>query len=1186
MILREQLFKKVILTAICLVTTSCVSLVVISLGLLPLLSGLPAGICALVGVAGLCMAGWVAVTTWRAANAPRQAYKVTYHSSQALDGREATRILEALARKGGGQVSVVWSLDTSLTDDLDGEWGAEGKQETSTQAQNGEYGEYGERDERPCLYVLVPAGMRDSFETTARRLLPGILVERCVLHRSTSVVKALALASAAGGDAGSWWRWSLQAVGKGTATATNPLTDPLVSGLHLEALYGLGVVEVRINLAGAGIGSGGSVVVRTSKATDNNNNTLLNSLPLKPLLGRMPLSGVSGGRIGSWLTEKVASNFPLWNAWPVSEYSKIATAPGTGTAIAIGFPETTKPSTRHLDSLEAKQIALRADYALPPDPSRVLALGDTTLDARPVGIPTLSRTKQTQERSSTSAPPPPSPPSLLSLHPLFGGHLLAAGGTSSWRRDLAALLAVQTLEKGMDVLLLDGGTDGDEFLPHLFTRLDDHLSTRSSYQAGTRPGVEKDSLSPVSLGASVAGMSRRMVVLDIQKWVSNNTRGMHSPLNMLRVPRLAGLGIAHPAPAAEGEAWALLLALRTALPAQMRFLDAMKVTGGGTGGIGGSGDREGSGNSDNSGSMAVVRAIAEAWLGVLLLRHHRARLREAIVNRATSPPSTSPLSEKTPIPMCPDLGILLQVVERVRLLQDLIEREQRAWQDPDWQRQLNAIGSSGSSGASGSSGSQALQEALNFLTSAQSRLSVSSARMPMHAATLHGKLTAVFGEGLWDAMSATSGTSGTEAVSTAQHGEPQVQAQKHTSLYELLEGPEACLLQVILPGRGKSVLSPREALARRVYGLYMLWALWGYSRQRVALYQLDQRSTLPVHATPVDATHPIASLGPTRPMLSLVHGASACLAGSPLQSEEAMKALGAAEAGISVALVSNGLRQLRQLSKNVGRGRPGAMRTGYAGLASASHTHPVNMFSCLILGALPTPGIDLTKAERGALDAEVAALHAGVNSLKARRSDVSSGADTIRQVQSEQLGRVRQVLSRIEDGQAVVVLPMPGGRWGICTARVGREAARQVLSRWQGRGPGHNQSTKSVGVPPPAVPILPVLPVLAAVVPPQPSPSNTSDAPDAPDADTAVRSPEAIIGERSCGQLEDQITTATRSGQGKARVRRVRRTPSPSPSPLSNTNASVSASASAPAPTATATTPIAGDSGAEQARTA
>ena len=133
------------------------------------------------------------------------------------------------------------------------------------------------------------------------------------------------------------------------------------------------------------------------------------------------------------------------------------------------FPATTGSNVA-LNSFEAGEIPVPPSYLLPPIPSQVLVLGSATCDGRAVGLPAL--------RKAQSAPPAPADSAVdasrignnyspkgherLELHPMFAEHLLVAGGSDVWRRDVAGSLVSQALDMGMTVVAVDGGPPPDE----------------------------------------------------------------------------------------------------------------------------------------------------------------------------------------------------------------------------------------------------------------------------------------------------------------------------------------------------------------------------------------------------------------------------------------------------------------------------------------------------------------------------------------------------------------------------------------------------------------------------------------------------------------------------------------------------------------------------------------------------
>lgn len=798
------------------------------------------------------------------------------------------------------------------------------------------------------------------------------------------------------------------------------------------------------------------------------------------------------------LVPKLAANYPLWTR---STVTPLRRASKVEVSHELLFPPTTGPYSS-LDSIAAGEVSLPPSYQLPPVPSQVLVLGIASLDGRAIGVPAL--------RKPQIGKPYEHMGKRMGLHPMLAEHLLVAGGSDAWRRDVAGSLVSQALEMGMTVIAVDGGSPPDE--PPSTARkrsriVSADMRRRSSGQSsarivgamGSAGSAGADPLSPIMLRlGDPALVAQRVAQIDM-----DNPAGSVHP-NMLYVSAPPWL------PPIQGEATALSVALQTALVAQMRFLQGVNATGMDMGILGIAGivglDVARIGN-DRIGDDGPGAAIIEAWLTVLLLRHHRARLLLASRDLPLFPVSPiSPLSPVSPdgsihrgtitnsaeptsptsrtaqapfaapsLPSCPDLPSLMVVLEQSDTLLRLLRRERAAWSDPEWISLVQGMG--------GVAGEHAVQAAHLALERASLVEHIDPSDMFLYGAALRGQLKRVLGHSAM--MRMLSGP--------------------HVSLADLLHGGAIRMLRVNLSGAYRTVTPPHtdDDLARKHYGLYLLWSLWAMSQQSKALNipQLDKDP--PGYAGNADHVGSADNDGyagydgyiEPNPMLLMLHGAGAWFgSGSPLSEPSRLEGLGREGSGIALAVTVSGLRHLR-----------------------AYRARACEEFGNLIMGPAPVapvadmdaPDVTLHQVEQemrllrdgmrrvaGRLAHEAQEAHESActsplspdgsrTSYASNASNASNASQAFHTSAADQAWKAPDgdhlltVLRHIEEGSALVVTGLPGGRKAVCTAHVGSGVAGDVRNSWAIRSspsshPSHSSPSSPVAAASPTSPAAPL----------------------------------------------------------------------------------------------------------------
>jgi hypothetical protein len=1066
-------FRRTIVAAACLLVPGLTLVLLALFGIVPLEASLSGATLLLVGTGLLT---WVGSHLWAVMRCETIAYRVLYHAEEQPDGEAITRMLHALARNAG-PVSIVWRFQSAAA-------GARGatpaptqgelpsKQGRSTKDVATPASPSGSPSPGISLRIIAPATARKALEGMLPNLLPGVWAERCK--------EPFRLKTSSHGRGVYAWRWPMR------FDLSGSLANPFACGLHLAELAA-GIrsarnggtepteIEIRLRLWPRG----GSAVVTAEclvadRALHTTNPTSMpeagsSSSPPFPFL--MPLlpkwewrrsgafvkptrsahrgmseeshqscaqgqasSPIFTGTLGR-LVAVLAARYPLWEPFSAPRLAgKVQSGEDAGKvgngnlarsssrlAGTEGQPGVLFPPTigfyQSLDSVAAGERPAPAAYILPPVPSQVLVLGRATEDGRPVGVPALRRSHRAPPRPASSTAPDPQgnldtmlPDGHLhrsmQLHPMLSEHVLVAGGSDAWRRDVAGSLVAQALDVGMTVIAVDGGAAPDEppasdrvrarivstgFRGHKFGSgaTDHHKSVGA---------VDSDPLLPaISRLSDSASGTRRVAQIDM-----DNPAGSARP-NMLYMLAPAWL------PPVQGEAFAALQALRGGLHAQMRFLQAVNVTG-----I----DNDLSGISDvqvaAAGEGGPGVTLVEAWLTVLLLRHHRARLLLASRDMAlpldgTANPDASYSAGRAAstiarlIPACPDLPSLMLVLEQSETLLSLLRREGEAWSDPDWIGLLRNEG--------GILGEEVVRAAQEALISVRSVERMDPSDMFMYGAALRGQLKRILGH---------------PAMIRMLRG-------PHVSMSDLLHGGAIRMLRVNLSGAYRTAALPysEDDLARKQYGLYLLWSLWAASQQREAMsvYQ-QQRDAFGC----AQQTQP----NPVHPVLLLLHGAGAWFgSGSPLAEAAKLRELGHERSGIAVAVTASGLRHLR------------AYRAGAC-----------EAFGNMVIGPAPVADLEAPDVILDLVNSEVSLLREGMRHVVSHQvsetSDASSRPGDVLQAGqmhgADDGDRLLDVLRRIDEGAALVVTGMPGGAKALCTAHTGSGVASDVRSAWLSSG--------------------------------------------------------------------------------------------------------------------------------------
>ena len=1022
---------------------------------------------------GIGLLAWIVALLCVTMRGERIAYRVLYHAEEPPDGATVGRMLAALA-SNAGHVSLIWRFSPGMPTDspvrprvMQGDLPEDdcGPLAGKTKACD---------EEAPCpddgacspmnisLYIVAPTSARRALEGMIPRLLPGIWAEHC---REPEPFRPLSTG---------WqvraWRWDTPSGGNGS------LADPFACGLHLsELLADIGASagrhtvvsesEVRLILRPRGWSAIVTALYRpparrpnpaardsVTQADDASGTSQCmhpetHSPFLMPLLLAWPFGPHKSRRVSTRgyvglsaaLMSALAARYPLWERTRIlrarQKYTEqrqpdSALPAGIGASVPEGsmsarclrFPASTGRSLS-LDSIAAGELSPPSEYILPPVRSQVLVLGRATKDGRPIGVPALRSPHSAAPRSTSAVNSDTNTitnatiPALathehvrLTLHPMLADHLLVTGGTDAWRRDVAGSVVSQGLEMGMTVVSIDGGSPPDEppaaarkrsrLLSADMKPLNSGSSSSSHGHAGGGGAGNADPLSPLVLRFGHSALAKRVAQIDL-----DNPAGSVRP-NMLYVPAPPWL------PSVQGESLAVSLALQTGLSAQMRFLEAVNVTGMDTGmslgvgvGLTDAGFADVSAAESGEGTLTTAPGIpiVETWLTVLLLRHHRARLRLAA--RGISPPTgafgrpeptddrQSRSSADRPLPSCPDLPSLMFVLEQPETLLSLLEREWGAWSDREW---IGLIQEKG-----GTDGEEAIRVVRSAMERAAYVASMDLNDLFLFGAAVRGQLSRLLSH---PAML-------------------RILSGPHVSLAELLDNGIVKMLRVNLSGAYRTVAPPRtnDDLARKHYGLYLLWSLWAASGQRAALRE---------HRHEAGRTH-------ADPVLLTVHGAGSWFgSGSPLSDRSVLAELGSERSGVAVAATVSGLHHM----------------PSYRGIACES-------FGSLIIGPAPVTDLDAPPIVLGLADTEMRFLRDEMQTLVARAmtvddAQISSTASDDQHPLSNQGWRVPDadrllgVLRRIDEGTSLVVTSAPGGRTVICTAPVGSGVADEVRNLW------------------------------------------------------------------------------------------------------------------------------------------
>jgi hypothetical protein len=1085
-------FRRAVVAAACLLALG-LALVLLALAGKASLEASLSGVTLL--LAGIGLLGWVGSHLWAVMRCETVAYRVLYHAEQQPDGKAIARMLHALARNAG-PVSIVWRFQSVAA-------GARGaaaalaqgelpsKHNGSAEGKASPASRSGSPSPGISLRITAPATARNALEGMLPNLLPGVWAERCEEPEP--------LKPSSHGRAVYAWRWPIPYDQSGR------LADPFACGAHLaELAAGIGSarngstepteIEIRLRLwprGGSAVVAAECLVADRSLHTTNLTSTpeagSSSSPPFPPFPFLVPLlprwewrrSGAFVRRTKSacrWTTEEshqscaqrqasypvftgtlsrlvavLAARYPLWEPFSAPRHAgkrqngedadkdgggNLATSSsrlaGTEGQPGLLFPPTTG-FYWSLDSVAAGEIPPPAAYILPPVPSQVLVLGRATEDGRPVGVPALRRSHSAPAKPASSTAPAPQgntdtllPDERLhrpmQLHPMLSEHILVVGGSDAWRRDVSGSLVAQALAMRMTVVAVDGGAAPDEpsasdrtrarivptdFRGHKFESgaTDHHKSVRA---------VGSDPLLPAMLRLSdSASGTRRVPQIDM-----DNPAGSLRP-NILYMAAPAWL------PPAQGEAFAALQALRAGLHAQMRFLQAVNVTGIDDGLSGISAAEVAAAGAGGEGGPGMT--LVEAWLIVLLLRHHRARLLLAsrgmvLPLESTGSPDASYSTGSSAstiarlIPACPDLPSLMLVLEQSETLSSLLLREGEAWSDPSWIGLLRNEG--------GILGEEVVHAAQEALERALSVAHMDPSDMFMYGAALRGQLKRILGHPAMIRMLRSP----------------------HVSMADLFHGGATRMLRVNLSGAYRTAALPYsdDDLARKHYGLYLLWSLWAASQQREALSVYEQQKDefgRVGHAQPY----------PVHPVLLLLHGAGAWFgSGSPLAEAAKLRELGHERSGIAVAVTASGLRHLR-----------------------AYRAKACEAFGTLVMGPAPVADLEAPDVILDLVNSEVSLLREGMRHLASHQvsetGDASSRpGDVLKAGQmhgADGGDRLLDVLRRTDEGTALVVTGMPGGAKALCTAQTGSGVASDVRSAWLSSGAMPDSQGGSTAVP-------------------------------------------------------------------------------------------------------------------------
>ena len=1025
----------------------------------------PAGLSLLVG-AGLAITAMAPIVA--ASRTPLIAYRILFNASTPPNGAEATRLLTALARHGE-HVSLIWRFhpadrgseigDLSLYIVAPSEWGRplEGILPRLLP------GLWAERvpPPAPLRPGIQGRGVRcwrwDSHKmgtgTPSDLLASGIHIGQlsaCTgawdieaqVHLSKDGVAALLLAECdLHGDRNTLQRnaGENQVSGgkrpgkqKKIGFAKIIKHDPLLS-LGLWPLLG-GWVARNEGTANKGQArrkavKGKAISGKYDSPNEQQTRTQAKSARGSGLLGNVLLR----------LAALLSVHYPLWEAWsPASGNQRKVRAKGKGAVKArqpakdvptsrapelggehepdggpggkaLLFPATTGVNST-LDSRSARSLAPSISYSLPHVPEQVLVLGRTTAEDRPpservVGLPVLQRAipaPGTASQGNTMGTGPLTGPLRdpvvpMALHQFAADGLLVAGGTDAWRLNVAGSLARQGAEMGIPMIVIEGGSPPDE--PPPIARRGARIEAADPGSGGTgqrlsagitSAGSAGDPFSPGALGlGGQTSTNKKVANIDL----GNPVGSIH--LNMLFVPPVRQAS----SPAA-GEAASIVLAFRAALPAQMRFLHAVGVTGTGVGDL-----------------------VLEAWLWVLLVRHHYVRLRYALNGIVLSSEELSgrsrrhveeasyggPAQAKSAQPEtnhvlpCPDLPSLLLLMEQSNALVGALQREIALWKEPQWVAMLSALGPVGNT---------ALRSIQAVYDRVQGIVGMDAGDLFRLCAGLRDRLKKAIGHK--DMLQMLSG--------------PPM------SLHELLDGGPLRLLRVNLAGAYRAVQSPfndAESVRKR-YGLYVLWSVWAFAESRRLIARMAMaRAYVPVRSDQGAAQGSgKGRKAAARPIMVLIHGAGAWFgSGSPLSSVEALQEMGSTEAGLFLGTTVSGLRHIRSHGANA-----------YAN------------FGSLMVGPLPVGFEDAPDAALRQLEREGELHQKGAEILTERVARTWGQSDNGEPPING--ARLLRVLRRLRDGDAVLVTPMPGGKGNtehkltVCTAITGIAVVETIRGEW------------------------------------------------------------------------------------------------------------------------------------------
>lgn len=658
-----------------------------------------------------------------------------------------------------------------------------------------------------------------------------------------------------------------------------------------------------------------------------------------------------------------------YGARPTDQQADPHADPPSGLLCPVCLPATAGPY-KQLSSVEARQIPLPGRYALPVLPEQVLVLGSSSERSTPVGIPLLRRVRTGGEGAGDRRPGQQAPG--FELHPMIKENLLVCGGSAGWRNNIARSLEAQALEMGATVVYIEGapgeGNSGSGHAPAA------GLTSAERHPERQRPSFRAEIESPGGTHTAEDKLRRRN-------------------LNMLYMGAPAWLD------PVEGEAVALLLALEAALPAQMRYMEGVGVLGLDAGSLmRAPGDQGEHGDQGDHREQRTGHLLLSAWLEVLLLRHHRARLLVAAGSRphARSPRASRGAAHAAPhmsphtanmsafLPACPDLMSLAPVLDRPDLLIPLLRKERAAWQG----EAANILRSCGGSGQ------LAMRRVAESLEMGSEVERIGARTLFISGASLLVQLERIL-----------------ESPSF-----PEKPRGLHASMLDFL-GERPSHAHITL---GSALSTPDY------YGLYILWALQAASVQRRML-SLGQTGN-GAGGKPV----------PFAPALLILADVAACTSpGSPFANSSPMPPFPAADCGIATTV-------LMPYPPVAGCPDPasfGNFVLGAAGrsLSASAHSHDaaqkraqavLSILSAVLSAGAAVPSSPQHHARAGEDSSEIGSVIFDRSGARPHAADLLD------------------LLGRLDDSSALALLGAPGNSKALCTARINGTEIMRVRSAW------------------------------------------------------------------------------------------------------------------------------------------